>query len=101
MSEYFCPKCDGYNGFKPELHKCPPTWEVFVEDYHGDDDGIEVCAHDAEEAAEKAIEEWDAQGDYTCIGGEEITVTVKGSDGSIKKFYVTGRSSPSYYATEV
>jgi len=101
MSDSFCSKCDQYNGYKPEFHKCPPLFEVLIKDYHGDDDGMQVNAYDAEEAAEKAIEDWDAEGDYTCIGGEEINVTVKSSDGSVKKFVVTGESCPSYHATEV
>jgi len=85
----------------PEVHQCPPTFEVLIEDYHGDDDGIKVSAFDAEEAAEKAIEEWDAEGDYTCAGGSEVNVTVKGSDGSVKKFVVTAEACPEYYASEI
>ena len=99
MSNTFCDKCDRFM-FRSDEHKCSPVWEVLIDDYHGDDDGMTVYAFDAEEAAEVAVKRWDAQGDYICIGGEEITVRVIGADKSVKTFVVTGQSSPSYYATE-
>jgi hypothetical protein len=87
----------------PDSHKCPPVFSVLIEDYHGDDfeDGIQVHVRDAETAAEKAIEEWDSDGDYTCAGGSEVNVTVKGPDGVVKKFVVTAEARPVYYASEV
>jgi hypothetical protein len=88
----------------PEHHKCPPIYLVLIKDYHGDDfeeDAMKINAHDAEDAAQKAVEEWDAEGDYTCAGGSEVDVTIKCPDGLIKKFVVTSESRPEYYASEV
>jgi hypothetical protein len=100
MSNNFCDKCDAFL-YSTNIHSCSPAWEVLIDDYHGDDDGMIVYAYDAETAAEIAVQKWDAQGDYICVGGEEITVRVIGADKSVKKFVVTGQSTPSYYATEV
>jgi len=96
----FCKTCSKYMSF-PEHHKCPPTFEVFIADYHDDDDGMTVNAYDAEEAAEKAVEEYDSDGDYSCINGEEVTVRVQDSNGLVKRFVVTAEARPVYYASEV
>jgi hypothetical protein len=100
MSDSFCSSCGEYILYKAENHQCPPVWEVFIEDYD-EDEGRKVMAWDEEEAAEKAVEQWDAESaEYACVGGDEIKVTVKGN-GELKKFIVTGEGVPRYHAIEV
>ncbi len=78
---------------------------VLVEDYNGDDfeeDGYSIDAYDHEDAAEKAVEQYESDScEYGCMRGDEVKVSVKGPDGTIKKFVVTGEAQPVYYASEV
>jgi hypothetical protein len=103
MSDSFCPACGECMLYKAENHQCPPVWEVVIENYNeADNEGMEVMAWDAEEAAEKAVEMWDRESDYSCVGGDRIKVTVKEHEGKeVKEFIVTGEATPTYHASEI
>jgi hypothetical protein len=59
MSDYKkCPKCGEWGG---SFHRCKPVWFVRTED---DDSESKVYANDAEEAAEKFIDENFSNLDY-------------------------------------
>lgn len=68
-----------------------------------EEDAREVQAFDAKEAAEDYAEETDRGGDYTVIGGAEMTVLVRRKDdpdAEPKRFVVTGETVPQYSARE-
>lgn len=67
-----CPECRGYL-YTSVPHTCLPSYAVHFPEY-GDE--IQVRASDAKEAAEKAVDRWDAEGDYVCVRGEETLVEV-------------------------
>lgn len=71
-----CPTCGEWD-YGPGPHRCPTAWLVWCVDW--DEDVYNVTptyAWTPEEAAEKWAEEDDAGGDYTIIGGTEVTVCV-------------------------
>lgn len=60
-----------------------------------------IYAHRHEDAAEQYGEDYDCGGDYTIVGGDEITVKVrKVGEDEWKTFTVSGESVPQYNATE-
>ena len=81
------------------------TFLVLIDGYNGDnfeDDGMKIEAFDHADAAEDAVEEYESDScEYGCMRGDEVKVSVKGPDGTIKKFVVTGEAQPVYYANEV
>ena len=97
-----CPKCDEYIYESSILsHKCHPIFLVW-ESENDETDAREVRAFDEESAAEKWAEEDDCNSaEYDIISGNDVEVTVKAPDGTIKKFKVSGESVPQYHADEV
>lgn len=76
------------------------TFVVISED--NEPEGQEYLAVDAESAAEKYAEYWDA-GDYVLASDECATIEVEvvGPDGERKKFSCRAIVSVDYYADEV
>jgi hypothetical protein len=98
-----CPICGEFK-FDWKRHRCEPGWWCWISDPEWDmerDDGQRIFAHDAQEAAEKYIEAWD-NGDYVCIGGQEMIVSVDAisgeSAGQVHVFSVHGEMIPHYHA---
>lgn len=58
------------------LHRCPPIWELWVEDWYGDDYQL-VYAHTAEDAVERWAEESDDERDLL-DSSIEVKVRKKG-----------------------
>ena len=91
--------------FEWKKHKCKPAWWCWISDGDWDyeeEDGKRVHAVDAKDAATEYIEQWDNGGDYVCIGGNDIVVSVKpiGEDDNVQTFTVHGEMVPEYYAEE-
>jgi hypothetical protein len=99
MSDFAkCTKCGEYDF--SSTHKCPLKWKVFHIEYMGDEEFSVIYAGDAQDAAKKYAEKYDADDD-TLMQGEEIEVQVVPFDGGETKiFIVTGEAEPVYYATE-
>ena len=86
-------------------HKCPPAWWCWLSDPDYDehrDDGRAIYQMHADDAATEYVEDWDAGGDYTCIGGDEVQVSVASlaEHDSVSVFMVRGEMVPEYYATQ-
>ena len=82
------------------------TYRVWCPDYghEGPEDGMAVSSRDAYNA-QNAAEIWAARsdrdsGDYTIVGGSEVTVRVQDPDGTVTQWIVYGEAVPSYSATE-
>ncbi len=88
-------------------HKCPPSWWCWISDlgwdYDRDDDGSVVYNLDRSEAAKEFIGRWDADGDYPCVGGEEVQVSVARITelDDVEVFYVRGAMVPEYWVDVV
>lgn len=100
MPAYQCPACKEWPTF-PDRHKCPPVWEVRIDSTH-DDDWREFYARHADEAAEKAGEEYDTGGDYYLVRGNtiEAEVRLKGA-AEIERYEISAESIPRYYANPI
>ncbi len=84
----------------PESHKCPPEYEVWGDDYSGDDYTI-IMANSPEEAGEKYADEFDAYGDYTIVNGSELEVKIrKKGDEEWKTYILSGEPVPQYRCDE-
>jgi len=98
---WWCKTC-GEPIFSWKRHTCPPSWLCWFSGEHDDDcpeDGHTVYASSARTAAEKFAEWWDSQGDYTCIGGEVVQVTVRNPTTMEEEtFLVRGEMNPVYTA---
>lgn len=95
MALEICKECGDY--IITPSHKCPPIFE-FHHPYW--DDWVSIRARDHESAAEKFGELFD-NGDYTILNGSTETVSIRDSDGVIKRFTVSGEAVPQYYAREI
>ena len=95
----WCPKCDNFMLF-PNSHRCPPEFVCEPADTKGYGEGYEqtICASDAEAAAEKFCEQWDAGGDYDIIRGGEFEVKVTDRGGDVTYWHIVAESVPSYSA---
>jgi hypothetical protein len=86
------------------MHKCPPAYLVWVEQWHGpDDEGVRIFARTHESAAELWAEQDDRDsGEYSIVGGNPADVRVRlESDPSDEKWLrVEGESVPQYHASE-
>ncbi len=96
-----CERCGCYDF--ASRHKCDPFFRVHLEDWHGEGaDGDKVFASDFEEAAEKWADWYDqGAGDYTVVGGDDVTVTVKDEAGETRRIKVSGEATRSYTANVV
>ena len=94
-----------HRSFLTGQHRCPPGWWCWISDEGWDyeeEDGRAVYAIRAKYAAAEFIERWDNGGDYVCIGGDEMEVSVKPlGGGDVQVFKVTGEMVPEYWAEEV
>jgi len=100
MSSTWCPNCQAYI-WPSGSHQCPPLWTVILPEYDPDYE-MKIYAVDAEAAAEKAVEQNEAESaEYYCLDGSEVPVIVRGGDGVEKRFIVTGEMVAEYYAKEV
>ena len=94
MTEYkLCKICDG---FHYTTSKCSPEYNVYFEDYFGDEPKI-FRADSHEEAAEKCGIYYNSNGDYPLMN-ETIEVKVE-KDGVIKLFNVSAEPDI-HYSTE-
>lgn len=103
-----CSICGEYT-FRSQMlgrpHKCPPAWWCWISDPDYDmerDDGKTIYNLHADDAATEYIARWDAQGDYVCIGGDELLVSVAPvrDPDAVQSFRVRGEMVPEYHATE-
>lgn len=96
-----CEDCGEYHvsNFWPEQH-CKPRFYYQVPSY--DEEWQKIRAIDFEDAAVKACEEEDQQGDYGIIqAGKLDEIIIKDKHGEIKKFFIEAESLPHYYAREI
>ncbi len=81
-----CTTCNQWDWFsEPRAHRCKPAWRVWIGDHHDPDDpddGIEARADDAEDAAARACEEWDADEHYMLDYESELCVVRPETDRS-------------------
>jgi hypothetical protein len=75
------------------------TFYVQHESYRGDD-LKEVLAFDIYDAAEAYAEEFDTEGDYICVGGEDLHLIVVDEAGVRHGVRVSGYYTPSYSARD-
>lgn len=82
-------------------HTCLPAWLCWISDGRGytPEDGKLMYTSSPETAAEEYAEWHDSQGDYTCIGGDDLQITVRCvTTGQETVFKVTGEQVPAYTA---
>ncbi len=108
MTSSWCPKCNNYKGaYRPDLHECPPRWQVRCPEYDGEEDfenSRKFYAHDAQAAVEAWADRYDSDGDYAIVSGDTPTVYVKMAgepDDTQQAFVVCGESVPQYSAQPV
>ena len=96
-----CEKCGQW--WPPPYHRCKPVYLVWCDsDGETEADAVEVRATDAEDAAESMAETQDADSaEYSIVGGQDATFTVKAPGGTVTRWTVSGESVPSYSAREV
>jgi len=105
MSDFNCKTCGEFM-VRPEIHRCPPEWECWCEDYgQKREDARKVRAHNADSAAEAwAAYEDTNSAEYNIAGGSAVTVYVVQSDAETgtkpRRFNVEGEAVPSYTAYE-
>ena len=93
-----CKTCKSWIYDETRPHKCPPMWLCRFADEDEDFD-YEVYACDAQDAAEKFVDEEDE--DYSVVDYGGVNVDIKDSEsGEIKSFYVEAEASVSYTASE-
>ena len=79
------------------------TWRVWCPDLDGDeDDARTFAALDAQDAAQEWAD-WEdrTSAEYLIVGGTDREVHVRGPDGQVTRWLVSGRSEAAYYAREV
>ena len=120
----FCNVCnEHYFSWEEDRHKCSPRWKVW-EPNSGEDaaNSSTIRAADAEAAAERWASEYDNDGDYTIIGGTDVTVCVLAekvyldheeqideqtgalpaeAQASVVQYEVSGETVAEYHAREV
>jgi hypothetical protein len=120
-----CTHCGAFV-FGGDLHRCPPLWLVWCADYDEHPHDVRPTRGvDPQDAAETWAQEDDAEGDYTIIGGSEVTVSVVAQEEYaaacvamgdavddlgedelppglvVKRYVVSGEAVPSYRAREL
>jgi hypothetical protein len=84
--------------FTSLAHHCPPAFTCEpIGDYAGYGGDAPVHALDAEEAARKFADQWDADMEYPLMRGAELVLKVTDLSGNVTLCEVTGESVPSYY----
>jgi hypothetical protein len=102
LSDYGrCPGCKQWGYLS--THRCAPLFLVWrPDDQETEEDARTFHARDAEEAAERWAEEDDqASADYAIVGGSSADLTVRGPDGALTRWTVTGEAVPEYHAREI
>ncbi len=88
-----CPNCERYEFLS--RHKCPPEWQVILNDYDDPDEPRRAFGETSEDAvldvAERKFEEWD------CPSNMELWVR-KSSDDPWEKFDISVEAVPSFSA---
>lgn len=97
-----CSRCGGFI-FEWKTHRCPPAWWCWLSEPTWDyryEDGRAIYDADPGDAAAMYIERWDNDGDYVCIGGDEMEVSVHpiGNPDDVTVFVVSGEMVPEYHA---
>lgn len=95
-----CKKCDEwvYEKINPN-HKCPPIWLIWDED-ETEEDSVGYYGSDAGDAVEKWATENDCGNDHYILNSRDgIIVYVKGENGEIAKYRVSGEATVVYSAT--
>lgn len=82
--------------FEAQRNWGPKPWETPPEDgnWHG------LHARDAEEAAERFAETYDAEGDYPFLSARHGRVWVRDPDGTVTRWEIEAEAEPVYTATE-
>lgn len=97
----YCKSCNRYGWVAH--HRCPPMWRVWVDDHHDladEEDGLEVRADDAEEAARNGVEAWD-ECECDVLRGE-VSVFVRPDDDPAAPgewFVVSAEAVVEYHAS--
>lgn len=73
------------------------TFYIEHKDYRGDE-LVKVVAFDIYDAAETYAEDYDSDGDYSCIGGDALDLVVIDEKGDRHELTVTATSIPQYNA---
>lgn len=75
-------------------------FEFNIPDWHGDDEWREITAMDAEEAAEKAAEYYDDNGDQTLSRSEDndVAIRVRDAEGVVSEWVGRAVHHVLYYA---
>lgn len=95
-----CNACNRFGWMK--THVCPPAYMVWCEENgEVEPDAEPIRANDAEEAAKEWGEQDDSRGDYDIVRGNDATVRVRGPDGTLTRWRITGESVPEYHAREL
>ena len=95
----FCEICNEWT-MNPVNHQCPPVYEVWDEDYLGNDYKT-IMAKTPEEAGEKYATWLDSRGDYQIVNGSEETVKIRKLGEEYWKTYVlSGEPVPQYTCRE-
>lgn len=109
MSSDRCPICGGWL-FKSEIwgkpHRCPPAWLCWISDTsygYEREDAKTIYSDEPIDAAKEFVVLWDAEGDYICVGGDRIRVSVESvlHPGQVRVFLVRGEMVPEYWAEQV
>lgn len=101
-----CPLCREWDF---ATHRCKPLWRwrVVSEPAMVDADGkehydwAEVRAWDADQAAERAAEQYDQDGDYSLSRGNEVVIELRSPDGDVARFRCSAEAVPQYRVSEV
>lgn len=81
--------------------RCLPQFYYQIPDFD-DESWTPIRAIDAREAAEKACDKNDSNGDYPIISNGGISeVLIKDEDGKLFRYSIKAEALPSYYATEL
>lgn len=98
-----CDTCEefGWFGGKFAGHICKPKWEWRCNSSHGPDEWEIVRGRDAQEAAERAAESYDAD-DYSLLRGNEALIFVRDlRDQTMTQWNCSGETIPQYHASEI
>jgi hypothetical protein len=83
-----------------EPHKCPPKWKVWDADEDESSAG-EYFDTSPNLAVERWADECASNCDYHLLNGGEDFAMVRGEDGSVKKYKVTGEVVAKYTAEKI
>jgi len=82
-------------------HVCPPVWKVWDEEDGEEDDADEIRQSNAEFAAIEWAEQHDSDYEYYLARGNEMVVNVRGQNGKLHRFSLSGEMVAEYRAKEL